>query len=228
MATLAQALELKKKNPNLSTRDAIAQVEGIGTSSMNTANPPVTPPTPTPTGQTMQGVNNETFQVAPINQQTGLSTPTQTQAPTQPTSTTTPTQTAPIQAQNTPTPESTIAGIQTPTSTPEVKPTPIKSPEELKREEISAKNKAQIELNRQKSELAREDRKLQTDEANNALANDETAILNTLKSGGIIPEVVKTSPYYKSAQNTYRQIQNFRTMSQSQLSTALSNGSLLP
>lgn len=39
MATLAQALELKKKNPNLSTRDAIAQVEGnVGTQQVPTNN----------------------------------------------------------------------------------------------------------------------------------------------------------------------------------------------
>lgn len=115
MATLAQALELKKKNPNLSTRDAIAQVEGIGTSSMNTANPPVTPPTPTPTGQTMQGVNNETFQVAPINQQTGLSTPTQ-----------------PTVAPSTPPPTTNITPTTT-TIVPEVKTETVK-PETIKTE----------------------------------------------------------------------------------------------
>lgn len=78
--TLAQAFELKKKDPKLSTRDAIAQVEGnVGTQALQTPTPaPVTPPATPP--QTQTGVNGETFQVAPVNAQ-GLSTPAQPTAP---------------------------------------------------------------------------------------------------------------------------------------------------
>lgn len=119
----------------------------------------------------MQGVNGETFQIAPTNQ--GLSTPTQTTPSVAPVQPVTP---------NTPPPTTNV------TPTPEVAPTPVtptavKTPEEIRREEISAQNKATLEQNKQKFELAREDNAIKTEEANNKLANDETAIYNTLNSG---------------------------------------------
>lgn len=78
--------------------------------------------------------------------------------------------------------------------------------------------------NKQKSDLAREDLKLATDQktaeakqaqdqANTALANDENAILTTLKTGGMIPDAVKSSPFYKSAQDTFNKVRAFSTYS---------------
>lgn len=80
MATLQEALALKKQNPNLSTRDAIAKVEGNTTTQVTpipvaTATPPTTPiqnPPVTPpvsSSQTVTWVNGEKFQVAPVNAQ---------------------------------------------------------------------------------------------------------------------------------------------------------------
>lgn len=78
--------------------------------------------------------------------------------------------------------------------------------------------------NKQKSDLAREDAALATDQktaeakqaqdqANTALANDENAILTTLKTGGMIPDAVKSSPFYKSAQDTFNKVRAFSTYS---------------
>ena len=123
-----------------------------------TINPPVTATNPTPT-QTIKGVNGETFQVAPTNPNTGLTQPTQPVPP--------------VQAQVTP-PETTVASAVTPTPTPEVAPTPLD-----KTAEIKAKNEAQMALNKQKSELAIQDRKQA--EADAKLAStptDEKGILN--------------------------------------------------
>ena len=106
-------------------------------------------------------------------------------------------------------------------------------------EKIKAQNEAQMALNKQKAELRQAERDKETgvqtaealkvkQEAEAQLANNEWAILGTLRAGWIIPEAVKSSPYYKSAENTYKQIQNFRTMGQGQLATAISNGALMP
>lgn len=82
--------------------------------------------------------------------------------------------------------------------------------------------------NKQQAELRQAERDKVTQDANNALASNEGAILNTLKTGGIIPDSVKTSPYYKSAQQTYNKLQQFSTYSIGELTTALDNGSILP
>lgn len=93
--------------------------------------------------------------------------------------------------------------------------------------------------NKQKSDLAREDLKLATDQktaeakqaqdqANTALANDENAILTTLKTGGMIPDAVKSSPFYKSAQQTYNKLQQYSTYSTNELVTAMNQGSIVP
>ena len=60
------------------------------------------------------------------------------------------------------------------------------------------------------------------------LANNEGAILNTLRSGGIIPESVKSSPYYKTAQSTYNKMQQYSNYSTGELVTAMNSGSILP
>ena len=95
-------------------------------------------------------------------------------------------------------------------------------------EKIKAQNEADLSLNKQKSDIAREDQKLVADNANNQLANNEGAILNTLKVGGMIPEVVKSSPYYKSAQQTYNKLQQYSTYSTNELVTAMNQGSIVP
>lgn len=61
--------------------------------------------------------------------------------------------------------------------------TPTPTPEQLKRDEISAQNEAQMALNKQQAELRQQERDKATQEANNQLANDENAIYRTLSSG---------------------------------------------
>lgn len=184
--------------------------------------PPVTPPTthpvqttqPIPTQnfpsqplnqQTTTGVNGETFQVAPVNAQGVTPQAPQWVAPVQPV------------APNTPVPTQNVSQ-----TTPTVTPAPDKNAE------IKAQNEAQMALNKQQAEIKQAERDKQAQDANNALANNEWAILNTLKTGGIIPDSVKTSPYYKSAQQTYNKLQQFSTYSIGELTTALNNGSILP
>ena len=170
-------------------------------------NPPVVPPQQTTPPQTVTWVNGEKFPIAPIDPQTGLSQPTQTPTSTQP---------VPPPQQTTPEPVKTETTPTQPTTTVD------------KTAEIKAKNEAQMALNKQSAEQKQAERDKAQMEANNQLANNEWAILNTLKTGGIIPEQVKTSPYYKSAQNTYNKLQQFSTYSTVDLTTALNSGSLLP
>lgn len=94
--------------------------------------------------------------------------------------------------------------------------------------ETKAKNEAQMALNKQQAELKQAERDKLTAEANNQLANNEWAILNTLKVGGMIPEVVKSSPFYKSAQQTYNKLQQYSTYSTNELVTAMNQGSIVP
>lgn len=80
-----------------------------------------------------------------------------------------------------------------------------------------ALNKQQSDLRQTETAKANElktaEAKQAQDQANTALANDENAILNTLKVGGIIPESVKSSPFYKSAQDTFNKVRAFSTYS---------------
>ena len=118
-----------------------------------------------------------------------------------------------------------------PTSTPTTTPTPTTpaiDQAQIERDKITAQNKATLEQNKQQADLRQAERDKVTSDANNALASSESAILNTLRSGGIIPETVKTSPYYKSAQQTYNKLQQFSTYSTADLTTALNTGALLP
>lgn len=82
-----------------------------------------------------------------------------------------------------------------------------------KNAEIKAKNEAKLAENQQKAQLAEQTRQQGITEQNTALANNESAILNTLKVGGMIPETVKTSPFYKSAQDTFNKVRAFSTYS---------------
>jgi hypothetical protein len=116
----------------------------------------------------------------------------------------------------------------TPTPTPTTPiPTTPTTPTD-KTAEIKAQNEAQLALNKQQAEQRQAERDKATQEANNALASSESSILNTLRSGGVIPKSVKTSPYYRTAQQTYNKLQQFSTYSTSDLTTALNTGALLP
>jgi len=143
----------------------------------------------------MQGVNGETFQVAPTNAQ-WLSTPTQTPAP--------------VQAQVTP-PETTVASAVTPTPTPEIAPTPLD-----KTAEIKAKNEAQMALNKQKSELAIQDRKQA--EADAKLAStptDEKGVLNAFMTWASVPK--QNTSAFRNAEFKYNNFKKFSTMTPTQL-----------
>lgn len=98
----------------------------------------------------------------------------------------------------------------------------------LESEKIKAQNDAVLSQNQQKSDLAKQEQERIATEANNQLANNEWAILNTLKTGGMIPEVVKSSPFYKSAQQTYNKLQQYSTYSTNELVTAMNQGSIVP
>ena len=129
-------------------------------------------------------------------------------------------------------------------ATPKADPTPWITQDAFQQaksesEKIKAQNDAIMAQNKQKSDLAREDLKLATDQktaeakqaqdqANTALANDENAILTTLKTGWMIPESVKSSPFYKSAQQTYNKLQQYSTYSTSEMVTAMNQGSIVP
>lgn len=105
--------------------------------------------------------------------------------------------------------------------------------------EDQAKTDAQMALEKQKSDLrqsevtkanevkAAEVLKLKQDQEAQ-LANNEWAILNTLRSGWIVPESVKSSPYYKTAQSTYNKMQQYSNYSTGELVTAMNSGSILP
>jgi hypothetical protein len=181
-----QAAAKLKREKNLTPEQAVAEVRA---SSTPVASPPVTPPSPTPTTppQTMQGVNGETFQVAPTNAQ-GVTpqavTPVQPVAPTTPPPTTnvTPTQQTPVD----------------------------------KSAEIKAQNEAQMELNKQKSQLAIQERKQA--EADAKIANtptDEKSVLNALVSGVSVPK--QNTPAFRNAEFKYKNYQKFATMTPSQL-----------
>lgn len=84
MATIQeiQAAAKLKREKNLTPAEAVEQVR----TSATPITPPVTPPPQPINQQTVQGVNGETFQVAPVNAQgvTPQTAPTQPVAPTTP------------------------------------------------------------------------------------------------------------------------------------------------
>ena len=192
-----QALDVKNREWIEAFKQFVTKNKPVQT----TANPPVTPPNPTPTGQTMQGVNGETFQLAPTNPQTGLSQPTQPVAqPTQPVQPATATQQA----------------TTTPTTAPTTPQTATQPTAQDKTAEIQAKNQAQMELNKQKSQLAIEERKRQAEEAKQAsIPTDEKWVLNTLISGGSVAP--QNTQAFRNAQFKYKNYQKFNSMSPTQL-----------
>ena len=199
MATLQQIQEAArlKREKWLTPAQAVEQVR----TATSTANPPINPPTPTPTGQTMQGVNGEIFQIAPVNPQTGLSAPTQPVVqPTEPVQPATATQQA----------------TTTPTTAPTTPQTATQPTAQDKTAEIQAKNQAQMELNKQKSQLAIEERKRQAEEAKQAsIPTDEKWVLNTLISGGSVAP--QNTQAFRNAQFKYKNYQKFNSMSPTQL-----------
>ena len=188
---LAQALALKKQNPNLTTRDAALQVKQATTPVTPTPTPIAPTPPVTPTQnfpsqplnqQTTTGVNGETFQVAPVNAQ-GV-TP---QAPTQPT-----------------------------TPAPATPTTPAPTAPLDKTAEIQAKNQAQMEANAQKSQLAIQERKKAAEDAKLAnIPTDQKSILTSLVSGVSVPQ--QNTAAYRSANLQYKNYQKFNAMTPQQL-----------
>jgi len=126
----------------------------------------------------------------------------------------------------------------TPDATPGINPTTF-AQAQAESEKIKAQNEATMAQNKQQSEL-RMSETAKTNEAKTAeslrlkqeqeqqLAQNEGAILNTLRSGGIVPESVKSSPYYKTAQATYNKMQQYANYSTGELVTAMNTGSILP
>lgn len=209
--------------------DAIKQA--YGSVAPMTPNTPVAPPSPTPTTppQTMQGVNGETFQVAPTNPQTGLSQPPQTPAP------------QPVQAQVTPTPEPTIAGIQTPTPTPEVKPTPIK---EATIDYTQAKGREQeiiANLDSFKAKGMTPDEIMKASDYQNATPEKRALIdpylktqsptasgmFNAILAKQDISDEQKISTAFKVAQNRYTKANMYSSMTPAQLSQAMTDVKLI-
>ncbi len=68
----------------------------------------------------------------------------------------------------------------TPTSTA---PTTPVDQAQIERDKISAQNKATLEQNKQQADLKQAEKDKVAMDDNNALANSETAILNTLRTG---------------------------------------------
>lgn len=194
-----------EKEAAISARDQLtAPVTPTGTGAT------LTPPSPTQATNQAQLLENQANRKAMV--QAG-SIPAPNQPPATPTPEPTPTApTAPV----TPTAPATPTAPTTPT-------VPVD-----KTAEIKAKNEAQLAINKQQAEQKQAERDKATQEANANLANNEVAILNTLKTGGIIPESVKTSPYYKSAQQTYNQLQRYSTYSTNELVTAMNQGAIVP
>lgn len=197
--------EINKQNrQNMADAWTIPQVwtSEAGQTQSSVPNPVLpTAPTTTPSGATMS--SDGTVAPPPV-------TPTTPATPITPVSPTTPT--TPVTETPTPTPT-------TPTAV-----TPVVD----KVSETKAKNEAQMALNKQQAELKQAERDKLTAEANNQLANNEWAILASLKTGWMIPESVKSSPFYKSAQQTYNKLQQYSTYSTNELVTAMNQGSIVP
>jgi hypothetical protein len=141
--------------------------------------------------------------------------------------------------------EATQAPVAQPVAeTPKVDPTPGINPTtyaqaNAESEKIKAQNQAVMDQNKQQSDL----RQTETATANanktaealklkqeqeSQLASNEGAILNILRTGGIVPEAVKSSPYYHTAQQTYNKLQQYANYSTGDIVTAMNNGSILP
>ena len=236
MATLQQIQEAArlKREKWLTPAQAVEQVR----TATSTANPPVTPPTPTATPpQTMQWVNGETFQVAPTNAQ-GISTPTQP----------TPQSVAPVQpvAPSTPAPTTNITPATT-TIVPEVKTETVK-PETIKTEApidfTQAKGREQDILKNLESFKSQNMTPEQIMKASGyAEATPEkkaliepylkttqptaSGMFNAIMARQDIPDDQKTSTAFKIAQNRYTKANLYASMTPAQVSQAMTDTKLI-
>lgn len=233
---LQQALALRKADPTITTADAVAQVRSSAVPAPVTpvAPMPVAPVSPTLSVNQQQRADNiasrQANPIAPATPVAPAPAP-MVQAPVNPTTGLS----APLQPA-TPAPAPAPAPKADPT--PGINPTTY-AQANAESEKIKAQNEAQMSLNKQQSDLRQtetatanaskiaEAKQLQ-DQTNSALANNEGAILNTLKTGGIIPEAVKSSPYYQTAQQTYNKLQQYANYSTGDIVTAMNQGSILP
>lgn len=204
---------------------------------------PAVPATPTPVSPTLS-VNQQQRADNIASRQANPIAPVATPAPVvpvapapmvQPVDTTTGLS-KPLEANVQPTQAATPA--TTKDATPGINPTTY-AQANAESEKIKAQNEAQMSLNKQQSDLRQTESatananktaelKQAQDQANNALASNEGAILNTLRTGGIIPEAVKSSPYYQTAQQTYNKLQQYANYSTGDIVTAMNNGYILP
>lgn len=196
----------------------------------NPTTPAVTPPTTTPTTQnTVTGVNGEVFQVAPVDQTTGLS---QVTPPPTPESVTTPPPTTNV------TPAPVVPKTtQTPTTdkeTPTIDYTTSVGREADVQKNLDSFVASGMDAEKLKIasgyESATPEKRAMID-ATIAKMNtpvDQNSIYTMLSTNAPITDKVKSSPYYKQAEATYKQVQNYKTMTPDQLVTAVSTGTLLP
>jgi murein DD-endopeptidase MepM/ murein hydrolase activator NlpD len=96
----------------------------------------------------------------------------------------------------------------------------------LESEKIKAQNDAVMAQNKQKSDLATQERQQVAEETKKAnMVTDPGAIFNTLKMGGSVPN--NNTPEYRQAQSRYNTFKKFTTYDVASLSTALQSGDLL-
>jgi len=222
---LAQALALKKQNPNLTTRDAALQVKQATT--------PVTPTTPTPP-QATQPVPTQNFPSQPLakawdvvvwawgekfiqaNNYDG-STNVQWQGQVVNQSWQALSQLGKIQAESFGRREwANIAPIQSTTPTTPAPTTPAPTAPVDKTAEIQAKNQAQMEANAQKSQLAIDGRKKAAEDARLAnIPTDQKSILTSLISWVSVPQ--QNTAAYRNANLQYKNYQKFNAMTPQQL-----------
>jgi len=230
MATLQeiQAAAKLKREQNLTPAQAVEQVRASATPTPPVQNFPSQPLNQ----QTVQGVNNETFQVAPVNAQ-GVTPQT---APTQPV------------APNTPPPTQNV----TPTAIPaEIKPT---TPETKKVEPIDFNLSQGREWDIQKNvaDITSTNPTLLKDRnAYNKAFGYETAdqwkkalldsafqsgqpqtpnadiMFSSILMKAPVPDDQKTTTQYKIAQNRYLKANSYASMTPSQLSSDITSGKLI-
>jgi len=214
---LAQALALKKQNPNLTTQEAVLQTKQA-TTPLNptptvtpTATPTVTPTTfpstnspipPTSTlwkAQAIRDAQGGTLRNAVSQVEWNVGTQTFTQAPINPETGLS----APQTSQ--PTPQPTQAPVETQT------PTPTTPPPVDKSAEIQAQNTAKMAENAQKSQLAIQERKSQAqDQAIANIPTDQKSITQSLISWVSVPN--QNTQAYRNALVTYNEFKRFNWM----------------
>lgn len=132
-----------------------------------------------------------------------------------------------VEAPRVPTTGLTIPNTVTPT-TPTQAPTPAPTPTDpvqVEREKISAQNKAQMELNAQKSQLAIQERKAQKEEERIAsIPVDQKSIVQSLVAGVNVPP--QNTPEYRNAQTIYSQFKKYNSMTDTELLSNLKQGNI--